>query len=1082
MNQHFDFSGQVEPYSFVLSYPDHRHLGELVNITERQVNEIFNGANEISFTVHRYVNGIEEELWDLITTLQYIYIPQLDEYFLIEVELDDGEGVVKTVSGIGAGEAELAQSLIYSLEINSELDIAREEYELPTIFYDREWPERSLLHRTLDKLPNWSIGHVDSTLQEIQRTFSVSNKDVYSFLTDEVAEEIGCLFQFDSAKRQINAYDLKTTCKSCGHRAIFDTQCPKCASQDLFQYGKDTSIFVDSENLSTDLTLTTDIDAIKNCFRLVAGDDEMTAAIENQNPNGSAYIYYFSPENKALMPSNLVEKLDSYQELVESYRSETQELAKNIYVQYDKILELTSTMMPGEKFPPTTAEKECSRLNASTLSPLGYYRLSSSTSISSINNTLLMWIRAHLYTGAYKVEVKDVTWSFKGTSEDRSTTGTWRGKIKLTNYSDSEDTFETTPISITVTSDYSKYVEQKLEKLLARYDQKEKANVYEPLKMEDLSEFRKACQTYCLNRLKSFADALDGCLTIMAQEGISAVNPTNEKREFKEKIYPVYLQKLDIVQKEIDVRSKEIEVEEEKLEEYLSRFHEIQKILDFKEYVGDDLYCTFLAYKREQVYENSNYISTDLDNVTIWENAGQFLEVAQEELFKSATYQHQITGSLIDFLSMPEFKTLAENFELGNWIRVRIADDIYRLRLIQIGFNFDDMESIEIKFSDVTKTRTGGDDLASIIGQASSMAGSYDYVKTQVKKSKEQIDIVRDFVNKGLDTSLVQIVNNTDTADIKITDQGLIARRFNEYTQTYEPNEIRLLNDGIYYTNDGWQTSKAGLGKFLYSDPETGEEREGFGIIADQVISNVVLTKQVAVFNTENTIRLDAEGFTFVADCTDGRNKNIFDISKKYKDEAGRVQTKEVLTLDTDGNLVFDGNSMKINLAGSLSTQTFSEALSGQSLARAINESGAIINSASVQTDPDSIRLLDQTLKWKATNSSLTANGTLTAQNVSLKGSFTSEKTNTTKDFVKISDGKISGGSNSIESNQIKFSDSLELQSSKLNFNADEITLKGESLATKTFEVLVVVGEDEEDGTVITERQTLTFKNGLLIE
>lgn len=955
MNQHFDFNGQVEPYSFILSYPDHRHLGELVNITDRRVNEVFNGADEISFTVHRYEGEVEEKLWDLITDLQYIYIPQLQEYFLIEVELDDGEGITKTVSGVAAGEAELAQSLIYSLEINSELDIAREDYTFPTIFYDRENPDRSLLHRTLDKLPNWSIAHVDSTLQKIQRTFSVSNQDVYDFLIGDVSEEIGCLFKFDSVNRQISAYDLKTNCRKCGHRGTFDTKCPECGSTSLSEYGQDTSIFIDSENLATNLNFSTDVDAIKNCFRLVAGDDEMTAAIENQNPNGSAYIYYFSPENKALMPSNLVTKLESYQKLVESYKSETQELAKNIYIQYDKILELTSTMMPGEKFPPTTAQNECSRLTSSTLSPLGYNRLRSSTSMEAINTTLLLWIRAHLNTGAYKIEVKDVTWTFNGTASDGSTTGTWKGRIRLTNYSDPDDTFETAITQIKVTSDYSKTVEQKLEKLLAQYNLKEKSNVYDPLKMESLTEFKKACKTYCLNRLKSFADALDGCLTIMNQEGISVENPTNEKKELKTKVYDVYLEKLDIVQKEIDVRAREIQAEEEKLDNYRYRLRQIQKILDFRKYLGDSLYFTFLAYRREQVYENSNYISADLDNVSIWENASQFLKVAQEELFKSATYQHHISGSLIDFLSMSEFESLAEHFELGTWIRVRVADDIYRLRLIKIGFNFDDMESIEIEFSDVTKTRNGGNDLASILGQASSMAGSYDYVRTQVKNSKEQVDLVKDFVNRGLNTSVVQIVSNADNSDIRITNQGLMARKFDPATQTYDPNEMRLLNDGIYYTNDGWKTSKAGLGRFVYYDPETGKEQEGYGVIADKVVGNIVLSEQVAIFNPQNSIRLDQEGFTFLADCTDGKNKNIFNISKKYKDSSGKVETKNMMLLDADGNFIFDGNSMMINLTGPLTIQTLTEAFSGKNLAKVINESGAIINSSSVGVNPNGL-------------------------------------------------------------------------------------------------------------------------------
>lgn len=1084
MNQHFDFNGQIEPYSFVLSYPDHRHLGELVNLADRKVNEVFNGPDELSFTVHRYASGVEEELWNEITSLQYIYVPQMKEYFMIEVELDDGDGTTKTVSGVGAGEGELSQSLIYSLEINTDLDIAREEYTLPTIFYDSEHPERSLLHRTLDRLPNWSIGNIDSTLQNLQRTFSVSDSTVYDFLTGEVAEQFGCMFEFDSMTRTIHAHDLKTVCRECGYRGTYDTKCPKCGSEDLKQYGKDTLIYVDSENLSQDLTLTTDVDSIKNCFRMEAGDDEMTAAVINQNPTGSAYIYHFSPENKALMPQDLVNKLEDYENLVKSYEEESQTLSKNIYISYDKIMELTSTMMPGEKFPPTTAEKEGARLTSDSLSPLGLSRLTEYTTKVIVENALMTWVRGHLESAAYKVEFIDSTWKFYGPQPDGTTSGIWLGKITLTNYADKEDTYTTVPIPIKVWTDYGTYLAQKLENLLEQYNRKEKGNIYDPLKMENLDEFKKACEKYCLNRLKSFADAIEGCLTLMTQEGVNYENPTNEKAELKEKVYDVFVKKLEIVQDEMAIRQKQIDDENVKLDGYLDRHHEIQRILDFEKFLGTEMYQVFLIYKREQVYSNSNYISTNLDNVTIWENATDFVLAAKEELFKSSTYQHQITGSLIDFLSMPEFESLAENFELGNWIHVRIAGDIYRLRLIKIEFNFDDMESLGIEFSDVTKTMHGGDDLGSILSQASSIAGSYNYVKTQVRKSKEQTDLLRDFVNNGLDATLLNIVNQSENSSIKIDENGLLARRYDEVTGEFDPEQIRLINNGIYYTKDNWRTSRAALGRYEFHDPETGADMEGFGLIADRIVSNVVLTKEVGVYNDANTIRLDDNGFTFIADCTDGKNKNIFDISKKYKDENGETKTKDLLTLDSDGDLVFNGSSMKIILDGNLSVKTFDEALSGANLVEQINKSGAVITSV----EKGAVRLDPSELVWTATNSSMTQDGTITAKGVDLQGKFYSEATGTeeqpNKHFIRIEEGKIIGGMNTETYGGIHFTkadnlEKMELQSSVIDLNTDTLALKGTVLPTKALTVVTGVVENE-DGTTSYQTETINIVNGLI--
>lgn len=65
-----------------------------------------------------------------------------------------------------------------------------------------------MLHRVLNVAPNWSVGHVDQSIANKQRTFDIDDSDVYSFLINDVSEAFNCLFIFDTVNMTVNAYDL----------------------------------------------------------------------------------------------------------------------------------------------------------------------------------------------------------------------------------------------------------------------------------------------------------------------------------------------------------------------------------------------------------------------------------------------------------------------------------------------------------------------------------------------------------------------------------------------------------------------------------------------------------------------------------------------------------------------------------------------------------------------------------------------------------------------------------------------------------------------------------------------------------
>lgn len=352
----------IEMPTFILSSVAHIHYGVINNIDPASVQFNFNmnSAQEGSFEVKKYVNGVICDLWDKIVPLRYVYIPEHHEYYKMEVVVEEGDETTKKCTLTSASEYELSNKIIQSLEINSDIDYAYQEYYFDTkeykrtIFYNPDHPDCSLLHLVLkDKVPDWTIAHVDSTLVSIQRTFSISKQSVYEVLINTIGKEIECLFVFDSVNRTISAYDLLNTCTNHYpyYRGNFTDYCPKCgepitSSKVQKAYGKETGIYISYENYSDRMTVDGDENSVKNCFFVAGGDDQMTNMIKLLNPTMTNYIYNFSAMDYDDMPVELVNKIRAYQTEYASKQAEYEALVLQYSDAVDNYYYYKTSMMP----------------------------------------------------------------------------------------------------------------------------------------------------------------------------------------------------------------------------------------------------------------------------------------------------------------------------------------------------------------------------------------------------------------------------------------------------------------------------------------------------------------------------------------------------------------------------------------------------------------------------------------------------------------------------------------------------------------------------------------------------------------
>jgi len=951
MNVHklrMDTSGNVEDISFVLAKKNGEKLGNITNIIDITAKHSMKEASEFTFTAYKQMDDNIIKFWNDIKDFKLVWIPEWDMWYEITVEVNEEDENIKNVSGTSLGEAELSQIMLYGIEINTETDIAREEYKMPTTFYNPDHPEASLMDRLLtDKAPHYKVKHIDKSLMNLQRTFTFDDTSIYDAL-QEIAEELDCLFIFGCGsdengkpERTISVYDLEANCVDCGNRDTFVHKCPKCGSTNIILgYGEYTNVFISRDNLADEITYSVDTDSVKNCMKLEAGDDLMTAAIRSCNPNGTDYIYYFPDETRQEMSPELQEKLKSYDALYEKYQSDynfiindsfvtnynalvnkykTYEESlkdteiKNPIVGYPKLMRiyfdtidmvqlLRNKLMPPVDKPDNNAKSQGEYLMANLPSSASTTSLKN-LSVSTADNIMVMLAQS-IVKGVFKVTVINTTLS----------NNVWKGKFNLENYSDKDDTFTSQFVSISINENYESYVKQRIDSILARADE----NYYDIVGLfkQDMTVFKSQLKKYCLNTLQIFQKCCQSCIDMMVQQGVSSNSTSSiygiNTKVLYENVYVPYYNKMNAIQDEIKVREDELYTIEGKYNnqnqlvqdgiqiEIERIITEVQDALNFKNYIGIDLYKEFSSFIRMDKYSNDNYISDGLNNTDLMKNAIEFITVATKELFKSATLQHSITGTIKNFLRMKEFEPVTNNFKNGNWICVGIDDKVYQLRIIEYEIDFSDTQNISVTFSDIIKLPDGMSYYERLEEAAEKMATSYNGVVRQSTINTNFKNKMNEMIAKGLSMTNTKIVSNADNQDITWDEHGLLCREYDDIISDYTDSQLKIINHGIYITDDNWKNARAGIGNFIYYDPKNKTYKESYGVIADTLVSNLILTSEVGIYNEEKSIEMAKDGIIVT---TNTMNKNVFTIRKEITDDEGNITYERQLYIDDNGNI-----------------------------------------------------------------------------------------------------------------------------------------------------------------------------------
>lgn len=991
----FNSQGLIETPTLLLQHKNFETIGNggITNVSGLTYKNNFNDANEISFKIHKFNNGIKHPLWDQLVDFRIIYIPELKERFQIAVSVneEDPDDLSKSVTGTALCESELSNINLHGVQINTETDMTNDLYDenFPTVLYrdpddyDSEdnlkiWAKSkydylkdktaypttasviarkkyilthaSLLHRVLEKAPHYSIAHVDSTLRELSTVheFTFDGTDTLSALKNDIAEAYHCLFSFNSEQRTISVYDLYSTCTACKYRGDFLDTCPECGSTKVInKYGEDTNVLINSTNLTKSITLESNQDSLKNCFYVTGADDLMNATIRNINPNGSQYIYYFSDDVLSDMPDNLKNKLKSYDTLyneiqttrkmaldstkVANYNNVVTSITKKFanvadddkdkvtfnklanplvghssliaarYDATDLYYYINDSMMPVIDIDGLGVQDSLTSIK-NGIKALGGVAVTKVSSIESsvVRNTLEKLCQVFCSTAYYDISVETKSLSAYNSS---TKTKTYSCTVTITSLTQQDENEEYLTGSVDVTcsvlENNEKYIEQKIKRMTAE-SKKLKDKQITSFDLSD-TDFKKELTYYSLTELTNMYTEFQACQDIVTNGFTEdSVDVQYNNSELKKKYQKFYANRLTWINNEIKTRTSELNSVKAIFDPVKSTGvlqtlkQSIQKELDLQKYLGTDLWNLFYSYRREDDYNNSNYSSTGLNNTELIKRATELFKAAQRELYKAGNLQYSINTTMGNLLALPEFKPIVDKFEVGNFIKVGIDEKVYSLRLLSYQVDYDNLSEIPVEFSTVEKIYSGYSDVESVLQSAKSMSTSYSSVKDQVDKSKGTTQTVSDWTNNGLLGDNISFSNSKEQT-VTLTKNGLLARSWDDVYNEFSLKQLKIVNNGLYLTKDGWETIETGVGRFTYRDID-GNLVEDYGIIAKTVVGNLIIGKELQIYNEDKSIVIDENGLTI--------NGGYLKITGEEVGSDGKTISEVIIDLDTAQKLV----------------------------------------------------------------------------------------------------------------------------------------------------------------------------------
>lgn len=821
----FDSTGSIEQPVLFLNTLTGEPICPISNRMNLTGKYKYNDVSEISFEVADKIlidnEWQENACFDELRGMRTIFMEPYGVFILVNPSIsDDGIQRIKSCT---------AYSLEYELNYKTMPAI-----EGTFLFHDPTGTnDNTITAMILEQAPNWSIGHVDTTVATRYRTFDDSADSLYSFMMNTLQDSYGCVFLFDTRRRKINIYDMDN------------------AVVNVPMYLSKTNLLMNQniEELS---------DEIVTCLSVYGADDTSIASV---NPLGGDKIYnldYFIEIGD--IPETIATKWKKWKENFDTYQT----IFSNLFAQYYSNLMIYN----AQNSILVDLEGQLSALNH----VLDTYQTDASGDHSAeIADTNVKIAAKQKEVDDQKSIVNDAK------SKCDSAVASMKDVVDICSFTKFFNKDELNVINAYIKEDNlqdSTYVVQYIDGDVAAANKVASDNPYSVSITE--------ANLYKAENYKNLTDAeiqklkTDGQMTDAELSALIAATNNIAQTHLGWNFFNISYGKLALsnVDKKFDLSGLVINSTlsyKEAANADGSHDCVVTLNVDSPTFNGEEPStavfvasgtCTNVSYvdnteDKEQVDSISLTITGGIVSLTCDTSVYQRQNTIQDLYDYGKSCLHDLAYPAYEFdidsgnfMWNDEFLPFKNNIALGQSVNIEFKDGFYLSPiLIEMDVNYDDATDFKLIFGNKIHSINPEFKLADTIGKSAKTSSSLNSSKFTYKafaNSTVQNDVEK-LIHDALDVAKNAIINSNGQ-NVIIDDGGIhLIKIIDKVTGEKDPCEIRLVNNQIVFTDDGWDSAKLAIGK-IKTDPNS--DAYTMGVVAESLIGNIIIGNKLVIEST----------------------------------------------------------------------------------------------------------------------------------------------------------------------------------------------------------------------------------------
>lgn len=842
----------------------------------------FNETSTLTFDVPAYANGEKTPCYDEIIGMRMIDLVGVGQFILIDPEIvDDGAKQIKTCK---------AYSLEYELTYKT-ITLEESTYN----FYDPLSPTDTILGIMIQEYaPSWRIGYVSPSLLNKYRTFDISNENLYNVMKSTLQEKYRCIFDFDTYTRTINVYSVDDELMT-------------------------EPVFMSLDNLLKDIKISEDTENVFTCIDVSGADDVDIRAV---NPTGTNKLYdisYLISQNH--FSAAFVEKwnawknaFDSVQELFYQTVVEQALQSTNALTQDAALQRLDGELTGLEALKSTYLSAIAQGLQkdddgqffSEKLAIVNNDIAAKNDEISAAeqrkenalvaSQSLLDDLQSMREQCAFTEYFTDYVCPYcGGLATVSGTTCTCQecGSVSSTQYpiNDDDPLRAESELSVLMRSMKESALEDSsfVAPTVKAYKPEEASGTasYVPCAIQNA----EITCTVSSSGKKSYT--ISGGTVTMIPDGDTSINAkivnaalvVNPDMSFVLSAYlntgmvgtTLYDHGNLTVSGTIDTITDDLTLDDQ--------------IYESEYYTGTSVTVTPTTC--------DIYFTTDTSDYEQMSVAWELYQYAVECMADLCYPAYTFSVSSANFIASEQFDSFKKRLTLGRKIYLDLGDRVIEPVFIGMKFNYEDLGSIDLEFSDKFSGSDAAMSLANLLDESISMGKSVSrksggwsaFVDSQASSS------VKEFMDSALDVAKNKVLSSVGQS-ITWDESGIRLRKWLDDEHTlYDDHQIWMTDRNIVFTDDNWTTAKMAIG--MLEDPIYGTV---YGVCAPYIVGTMLAGENLRISNTGGNFVIDENGITIngLSLKIASGNPSETTPTKSLQEALNSVSTMQVFYQDTE--------------------------------------------------------------------------------------------------------------------------------------------------------------------------------------